>query len=188
VPVTTRGESVWFLEGGRLVNVIEAIKKRCSVRAYEDREVEKEKLQTLLESARLAPSASNLQEWRIVVVRDKAMRAKLAEAANKQSFVAQAPVVLVFCAETEHHTMRCGEKSYPIDVAIAIDHVTLAAAELELGTCWIGAFYSDKVRPLLGIPADVPVVSLLTLGYPAPGSTRPKNRLPLEDIVRYEKW
>ena len=108
--------------------------------------------------------------------------------ANSQAFVAEAPVVLVFCAETEHHTMRCGEKSYPIDVAIAIDHVTLAAVELGLGTCWIGAFYADKVRPLLGIPFDVPIVSLLTLGYPASGSTRPKRRLKLEEIVRYEKW
>jgi nitroreductase len=170
------------------MNVIEAIKERCSVRAYEDREVEEENLQAILECARLAPSASNLQEWRIVVVRDREMRARMAEAANSQAFVAEAPVVLVFCAETKHHMMRCGEKSYPIDVAIAIDHVTLAAVELGLGTCWIGAFYSDKVRPLLGIPVDVPIVSLLTLGYPASGSTRPKNRFPLSEIVRYEKW
>ena len=170
------------------MNAIEAIKERCSVRAYEDREVEEDKLRELLECARLAPSASNLQEWRIVVVRDRETRAKLVEAANSQAFVAEAPVVLVFCAETEHHTMRCGEKSYPIDVAIAIDHVTLAAVELGLGTCWIGAFYADKVRPLLGIPFDVPIVPLLTLGYPASGSTRPKRRLKLEEIVRYEKW
>jgi len=170
------------------MNVIEAIKERCSVRAYEDSEVEEEKLKTLLECARLAPSAANLQEWRIIVVRDKKMRGELAKAANNQAFVAQAPVVLVFCAETEHHTMRCGEKSYPIDVAIAVDHVTLAAVELGLGTCWIGAFYPEKVRPLLSIPGSVPIVSLLTLGYPACGSTRPKNRLPLEEIVRHEKW
>lgn len=123
-----------------------------------------------------------------MVVRDREMRVKLAEAANNQAFVAQAPVVLVFCAETEHHMMRCGEKSYPIDVAIAIDHVTLAAVELGLGTCWIGAFYAENVKPLLGIPEDVPIVSLLTLGYPRSGSTRTKNRLPLEEIVRYEKW
>ncbi|TET82025.1 nitroreductase [candidate division TA06 bacterium] len=170
------------------MNVIEAIKERCSVRAYQDKDVEDEKLQTLLECARLAPSAANLQEWRFVVVRDKKMRARLADAANNQSFVAQAPVVLVCCAETEQHTMRCGEKSYPIDVAIAIDHITLAALELGLGTCWIGAFYADKVRKLLGVPESVPVVSLLTLGYPISGATRAKTRLPLEEIVRYEHW
>jgi len=170
------------------MNVIEAIKERCSVRAYQDEDVEDEKLQTLLECARLAPSAANLQEWRFVVVRDKKMRARLAEAANNQSFVAQAPVVLVCCAETEQHVMRCGEKSYPIDLAIAIDHITLAALELGLGTCWIGAFYADKVRKLLGIPESVPIVSLLTLGYPVSGATRPKTRLPLEEIVRREHW
>ena len=170
------------------MNVIEAIKERCSVRAYQDKDVEDEKLQTLLECARLAPSAANLQEWRFVVVRDKKMRARLAEAANNQSFVAQAPVVLVCCAETEQHVMRCGEKSYPIDLAIAIDHITLAALELGLGTCWIGAFYADKVRKLLGISESVPVVSLLTLGYPISGATRAKTRLPLEEIVRYEHW
>ncbi len=170
------------------MDTIETIRKRCSVRAYEDGSVEDEKLHALLECARLAPSASNLQEWRIIVVRDRTARARLAGAANNQGFVAQAPVVLVFCAETEQHVMRCGEKSYPIDVAIAIDHVTLAAVELGLGTCWIGAFYADKVREILGIPEDVPVVSLLTLGYPAPGATRPKKRLALEEIVRYERW
>jgi nitroreductase len=170
------------------MDTVEAIKKRCSVRAYEDREVEDEKLEILLECARLAPSAANLQEWRIIVVRDRDRRANLAKAANNQGFVAQAPAVLVFCAETEQHMMRCGEKSYPIDVAIAIDHVTLAAVELGLGTCWIGAFYTDRVRDILGIPDHIPVVSLLTLGYPAPGSTRPKKRLALEEIVKYERW
>jgi len=170
------------------MDVIEAIKNRCSVRAYQKKDVEEEKLQTILECARLAPSASNLQEWRFIVVRDKKTRASLAGAANNQMFVAQAPVILVCCADTKHHVMRCGEKCYPIDVAIAIDHITLAAVELGLGTCWIGAFYSDKVRGLLGIPDSVPIVSLLTLGYPRPGSARPKNRLPLEEIVRHEHW
>lgn len=170
------------------MDVIEAIKKRCSVRAYEDKDVEDEKLQTLLECARLAPSASNLQEWRFIVVRDRKMRSSLARASRNQSFVGQAPVILVCCAESGDHTMTCGEKSYPIDVAIAIDHITLAALELGLGTCWIGAFYADKVRELLGIPESVPIVSLLTLGYPGAGATRPKNRLAPEEIVRYEQW
>ena len=170
------------------MNVIEAIKERCSVRGYQDKEVEDEKLQALLECARLAPSAANLQEWRFIIVRDRDMRVRLANAANSQSFVAQAPVVLVCCAETDHHVMKCGEKCYPIDVAIAIDHITLAAVELGLGTCWIGAFDADKVRRLLGIPENVPVVSLLTLGYPISGAARSKTRLPLEEIVRYEHW
>jgi nitroreductase len=170
------------------MNVLEAIRSRCSVRAYQKKDVEDEKLRILLDCARLAPSAANLQEWRFVVVRDQKVRAKLAEAANNQAFVAEAPVILVCCAETEQHTMRCGEKSYPVDVAIAIDHITLAAVELGLGTCWIGAFSADKVRELVGIPDGLPVVALLTLGYPAANATRPKTRLKLEEIVRYEHW
>jgi nitroreductase len=141
----------------------------------------------VLEAARLAPSASNRQEWRFIVVRDAEMRKKLSVAARNQSFVAEAPVVLVCCADTDDHVMRCGERCYPIDVAIAIDHMTLAATALGLGTCWIGAFDADQVKELLQIPGNIRVVELLPLGYPA-GSAGSKNRLGMEDIVKYERW
>ena len=95
------------------MNVMEAIRKRRSIRSYEDRPVEEEKLNAVLEAGRLAPSASNRQEWRFVVVRDPELRTRLAEAANGQSFVATAPVVLVACAETDGHRMTCGEPCYP---------------------------------------------------------------------------
>ena len=169
------------------MNVMEAIKTRRSIRSYADKAVEEDKLLRILEAARLAPSASNNQEWRFVVVRDKATRQKLMKAAKGQRFVAEAPVVIACCARTDKHVMTCGQMCYPIDVAIAIDHITLAAVEEELGTCWIGAFYADQVKEILGIPDDVPVVELLTLGYPAV-TAKPSSRLPLEEIVKYERW
>ncbi len=170
------------------MDVYEAIRARKSVRAYLDKDVPEEVLLRLLEAARLAPSAKNLQEWRFVVVRDPRTREKLARAARNQAFVAQAPVVLACCAETDGHVMTCGQACYPIDVAIAVDHITLCAVAEGLGTCWIGAFFEDQVKEILGIPPRIRVVELLTLGYPQDPSPVPKRRLPLEKIVRWERW
>lgn len=170
------------------MDVYEAIRRRRSVRAFADREIGEELLNRLLEAGRLAPSAKNFQEWRFVVVRDQKTRLRLAEAARGQRFVGQAPVVLACCAETDNHVMTCGQLCYPIDLAIAIDHITLAAAAEGLGTCWIGAFYEDRVKEILGIPEAVRVVALLPLGYSADPSPAEKSRRPKEEIVRYEHW
>ncbi len=170
------------------MNVTEAIKKRRSVRSYQDKELEQEKLERVLEAARLAPSAKNFQEWRFIVVKDKKTRKKLAVAANNQTFVGQASVIIVCCAETDNYIMRCGQLTYPIDVAIAIDHMTLKAVEEGLGTCWIGSFYEDQVKKILEIPEDIKVVELLILGYPVDKVEKIKHRLSLEEIVMYEKW
>jgi len=170
------------------MDVNEVIRKRKSVRRYMEKEVEQEKLMRILEAARLAPSAANKQEWRFVVVRDKEKRQKLSDAAKNQRFVAEAPIVIVCCAETDYHEMTCGQLCYPIDVAIAIDHMTLIAVEEGLGTCWIGAFFEDKVKSMLNIPDDIRVVELLTLGYPKDDSIKEKSRLALERIVKWETW
>jgi len=169
------------------MNVMEAIRERKSIRSYESRPVEEEKLQAVLEAARLAPSANNRQEWRYVVVRDQATRERLMVASNNQHFVAKAPVIIACCAQTDGRLLRCGQVAYTVDVSISIDHMTLAAVELGLGTCWIGSFYEDQVKEILGIPEEIRVVELLTLGYPAePG--RPRERKSLDEIVMYEKW
>ena len=170
------------------MEVMEAIKTRKSIRSYLDKPVEDDKLNTVLEAARLAPSASNRQEWRFVIVHDKDIRQALATAALGQSFVGEAPVVIVACAKTDNHIMACGQLCYPIDVAIALDHITLAAVELSLGTCWIGAFDEDKVKSLLGIPEEVRVVGLMPLGYPVDPSPGAKNRLSHEAIVKHDRW
>jgi nitroreductase len=171
------------------MNVFEAIQARYSVRAYQDRPVEQEKLDRILEAARLAPSAGNRQEWRFVIVRDPAKRARLTEAAGGQAFVGQAPVVIVACAQHDGRIMRCGQACYPIDVAIALEHIALQAVEEGLGTCWIGAFDEAAAKQVCGLPEtdDVRVIELMPLGYPA-DQPREKSRLARDEIVMLEEW
>jgi nitroreductase len=170
------------------MDVMEAIRSRKSVRSYLDKAVEEQKLKRVLEAARMAPSASNRQEWRFVVVTDPEKRRRLAGEAAGQRFIAEAPVVIAACAQTDGKIMRCGLACYPIDVAIAIDHLTLAAVDEGLGTCWIGSFDPEVVRKILGIPEEIVVVELLPLGYPADPRAAAKSRLPMETIVHYESW
>ena len=170
------------------MDVYEAITTRKSVRTFRDKDVAADVISRLLEAARLAPSAGNRQEWRFVVVRDAATRKRLAQAANGQRFVGEAPVVLACCAETDGHVMSCGQACYPIDVAIAIDHLTLCAVAEGLGTCWIGAFNEAQVKDILEIPNEIRVVELLPIGYPEDPLPAKKKRLPLNEIVKYERW
>ncbi len=171
-----------------MAGILRCIEKRYSVRSYQNKSVEPEKLNRVLEAARVAPSAKNFQEWRFIVVQDAETRKKLMVAANNQSFVAEAPVVIVCCAVNTDYVMRCGQLAYPIDVAIAIDHMTLQAAEEGLGTCWIGSFYEDQVKRILGIPENnIKVVELLTLGYPKDKQPERKRKA-IDQIVCYEKW
>ncbi len=168
------------------MEVIEAIRKRYSCRAYQDRPIEKEKLDTILEAARLAPSAKNLQDWRFVAVTDEKKKHQLVVAANNQMFIANAGAILIACSNTKEK-MRCGQSIGPIDVAIALEHISLQATRLQLATCWIGSFYPDKVRPIVGIPEDIDIIELMAVGYPADSPKEPK-REPMEKIVCYEKW
>jgi nitroreductase len=168
------------------MDLYQAIKTRYSCRNYQSKPIEADKLARILEAARLAPSAKNLQDWRFVVVSDEKKRSQLAVAAYDQMFVATAPVILVGCSNNDY-TMRCGEKIGPIDLSIAMEHIALAAAAEGLATCWIGSFYPEKVRAILGIPEDVRVVELMPIGYPADKETH-KPREALEKIVCYEKW
>jgi len=170
------------------MDVYEAISRRKSVRSFRDREIPEEVISWLFGAARLAPSASNRQEWRFVAVRDPAVRRRLSKAARGQKHVAQAAVVLACCAETDGHVMSCGQACYPIDVAIAIDHLTLCATAEDLGTCWIGAFKENEVKEILGIPSQIRVVALLAIGYPEDPSPVEKERLALEAMVKYEQW
>lgn len=176
----------WKLMPKGDTGVMTAIKMRRSIRHYKDKTVEEEKLDRVLEAGRLAPSAGNLQEWKFVVVRDKGTREKLAIAADSR-FVKEASVVIVACATVTDYAMECGQLAYQIDVAIAVDHITLKAVEEGLGTCWIGSFDEEEVKKILGIPDNIRIVTLLTIGYPkyVPGPRKRKRR---EEIVVYEKW
>lgn len=169
------------------MDVRKAIESRRSIRSYNSHEVEEDKLVRVLDSGRLSPSAKNLQERRFIVVRDAKKRQLLSEAARNQKFVAEAPIVIAACSVETKYIMSCGQLAYPIDTAIAVDHMTLAAVEEGLGTCWIGAFDEKKVKEILNIPDDVRVVSLLTLGYPS-AIPRPTSRKNLNEIVMWENW
>ena len=170
------------------MDIYELIALRKSVRSYQNREIPDDTLMRVLDAARLAPSARNLQEWRFIVVKDEKTRNELAQTSGSYDFIAQAPVVLVCCAETDGHVMRCGLPCFSIDVAIAIDHITLAAVEEGLGTCWIGGFDAEMAKKILGIPDEIVVVELLPIGYPVDPAPKQKSRLELQDIVRYERW
>ena len=169
------------------MDVLEAIAKRKSIRAYKTIPIPEDKLNKVLEAARLAPSGANRQEMKFVVVKDQKTRAKLSEATGGQKHVAQAPVVIAAVSTDPEKMMICDVPGYPVDVAIAIDHMTLAAFDLGLGTCWIGAFNQEKVKSILSIPDKCKVVQLLTLGIPDEDG-RPKDRKPIEQIVCYEKY
>ncbi|MFC1528607.1 nitroreductase family protein [Candidatus Latescibacterota bacterium] len=170
------------------MGVLDTIKGRFSVRHYLPEPVSEDDLNTILEAVRFSQSAKNLQDWKFIVVRDETMRQKLSVAAKGQSFVAEAPVVIACCGDGIEYVMTCGQHTYNIDVAIAMENMVLTAHELGLGTCWLGAFYEDRVKELLSIPEeDVRVVGLLTIGRPAVGAPE-KRRKKLQEIISYEKW
>ncbi len=169
------------------MNVLDAIKRRRSIRAFEDKPIEEDKLLRVLEAGRLAPSAKNRQEWRYVLVRDKELRRKLAVACNNQYFIAEAPVVIVGCATMTDYVLTCGQPAYTIDVTISMDHMSLQAVEEGLGTCWIGAFQEDEVKRLLNVPPEMRVVEVMPLGYPK-FQPESKPRMGLDEIVSYDKY
>ena len=166
--------------------LLDVIRKRYSCRAYQDKSVEQDKLDCILEAARLAPSARNMQDWRFVVVTDKAIKSQVAATTNRPEVFEKAGVIIAACSNSDH-VMRCGQAIGPIDVSIALEHICLQAADLGLGTCWIGSFDADKVRQILEIPENVVIIELMTVGYPADSKPEPK-REPIEKIVCYDTW
>ena len=169
------------------MDVFTAISQRSSVRAYKATDVEEDKLKKILEAGRLSPSASNRQEWKFIVVRDKETKKKLAKAAFGQTFIGEAPVVIVACGTESKTIMACGQPAYTVDVSIACAFMILQAYELGLGTCWIGAFKEDEVKKILKIPEEVRVVAMTPLGYPDQPPSQ-KSRKDLDQIVCHGKY
>ena len=169
------------------MDVMEAIEKRRSVRAYQNKPVPEEKLRKILEAARLAPSARNSQSHKFIVVKDHQLREELAKKATSESFIGGAPVIIVAVALDPDYVMPGGVPAHPVDIAIALDHMTLVAVEEGLGSCWIGGFFQDQVKQILSIPEKYKVVALLPVGYPA-DSPRKKPRKSLEEIVCYDSF
>jgi nitroreductase len=165
----------------------ELIETRYSVRAYKPDPVEDDVLQQVLEAARLAPTAINAQPFQLIVIHTAGREAELRRIYRRDWFV-QAPLVICICGIPAEGWVRRDGKNYTeVDVAIVMDHLILAATDVGLGTCWIGAFYPAAAREVLGLPDGVEPIAFTPLGYPA-DQPRPKKRKALSELVRYERW
>ena len=178
------------------MSIIDIIKKRQSVRKYQDKLVEEEKLKLILEAARLAPSSSNSQPWHFVAVKDRELRKELVQAVPLGAtainrFIEDAPVIIVGCVTPgffQRVTALFGRENHIIDVSIAMEHMVLEAEDLGLGTCWIGWFDEGKVKKLLKVPKATKVVAMLALGYSKEGGTHATTRKALEEIYSVDRY
>ncbi len=169
------------------MELLELIEKRYSVRSYKPDAVEDEKLNTVLEAARLAPTAANYQPFQIIIIHTKGHEKELNHIYPAGWFV-QPPLLIGICAvRDEAWTRKDGKNFMDIDATIVMDHIILAATSVGLGTCWIGAFNAAAAKEILKLPEGVEPVLFTPLGYPAdePGK---KTRKDLSELVRYEHW
>jgi nitroreductase len=184
------------------MELFEAIRTRRSIRKYLDKPVEEEKLQAVLEAVRLSPSWANMQCWRLIVVTDKEVRAKISDLSYVESYfspkgykanpskkaLAEAPVLIVLCAEPAQSGSLWGQSYYLVDAGIAAENLMLAARGEGLGSVFVGVYDEVKVKGVLGIPQNVRVVGLFPLGYPADEAKSGPPRKPIEEICFREQW
>ncbi|HEC75941.1 MAG TPA: nitroreductase family protein [Thermoplasmatales archaeon] len=167
----------------------EAIKKRSSVRKYQDIPVERELIEEFLYYANLAPSAGNLQARDFIIVEDREIKKKLAFASYNQKFIEEAPVVVVFCANLKRISPygERGKNFYVLqDVACAVQNFLLVAVEKGLSTCWVGAFNDEEVKKILNLPSWVRPVAIVPVGY---GDEKSKtDRIDIEKLIHYGRW
>jgi nitroreductase len=169
-----------------LLDVLEVIKKRRSIRKYKQNVVEKEKLQKVLEAARLAPSAMNRQPYAIVVLSDSETIEKISSACNQKW---DTPTIIVICAFPKKAWARDdGEEYWKVDAAVAMTNLSLQACAEDLGTCWIAAFKEKEIKEILGIEQDARVVAMTPLGYPDEKKGLVTNRKTIDELIRYERW
>ena len=184
------------------METLEAIKTRRSIRKFSDQPVEPEKLQAVLEAVRQAPSWSNLQCWHLVVVENQESRDKISELSFVESFfatygyktnpaqkaLAQAPVVIIACADPVKSGNLHDQQYYLADMGIASENLMLAAHDQGLGTVFVGVYHEEHIKALLGIPDNIKIVGLFPLGYPAGEAKGGPLRKHLSDFVHYGKW
>lgn len=173
------------------MDVFEAIKSRRSIRAFTDEPISEDEVNKLLDAARWAPSAGNIQPWEFVVVRDPEIKRGLARAALNQRFIEQAPVVIVVCANHARSAKGYGSRGANLyclqDTAAATQNMLLAATAMELATCWIGAFDDEEAKKVLNTPGGVRPVAIVPVGHRAQ-TPRDRPRRPLADIVHHETF
>lgn len=175
---------------GNIMDFFETVHARQSVRAYQAKPVEPKQLEAILTAANQSPSAGNVQGYDILVVRDAATINSLAKASFNQMFIAQAPIVLVFCADPARSGAKygaAGERLYCVqDATIATAYAQLAATALGLATCWIGAFKEEEIAKVLGLSAGLRPIVMLPVGWPAETPPRTTRRS-LDDLVHEHK-
>lgn len=174
------------------MSFVDLAKRRYSARKYLDKPVEKEKLLKVLEAGRIAPSAANYQPWHFIVLQEKKNRMEFAEC-YRGDFLKHAPVIIVICGDHNKVWKRRydGKDHCDVDISIAVDHMTLAATDLGLGTCWICAFEPEKCKEILKLPSHIEPIVVLPMGYPsdeADSNRHDMKRLKLEEIVHWERY
>ena len=178
------------MKGVVTMDFLELAKRRYSVRKYLSKSVEKEKLMTILEAGRVAPTAANLQPHRLIIVQEKEGLERLKKAAN----VHGAPLAIIICCDHNKAWKRTfdGKRTIDIDASIITDHMMIQATELGLGTVWICRFEPDIVRKEFNLPDNLEPINILAIGYEEGTGASPDRhntvRLPLNDIVFYEKY
>ena len=165
----------------------ELIKARKSIRMYSDKAVDDCDLKKILEAVVNSPSAGNLQPYQVCIVRDKNTKQELAKAAYGQGFVARAPVVLVFLEVPDESAQQYGRRGTELyvhqDTAVAVTFAHLAASDLGLGSCWVGAFDTHSAARILDLPGGLIPVAMLPIGHPAENPRSPEKKR-LDQIVR----
>lgn len=182
------------------MDFLDLARKRRSIRQYKPDPVPEETLKYVLEAARIAPSWGNRQCWKYIIVTDEALRRTVIERASpspvptngrpprSRDWIAQAPIILVGCADPTKSGDKEEKPYYLLDMGISMEHLILAAAEQGLGTCWIGGGFDESiVKEALGIPKDIRVVALTPLGYPDE-ETAPRTRKTLEEMTSRNQW
>ncbi|MBI3991044.1 MAG: nitroreductase family protein [Candidatus Omnitrophica bacterium] len=164
------------------MDALEALASRRSVRAYEDKPVSKQDIEKIIDAARFAPTANNVQPWEFVVITDKKTRAEIASIAEYGRFIADAPVcVVVFCKDTKY---------YLEDGCAATENILVSACALGLGSCWVAGdkkTYASRIAQVLGVPHEYKLISLLSIGYPKVKS-QPYGKRQLEEVMHWEKF
>lgn len=171
--------------------MFEAIKGRRSIRAYTSEPVSDEEIEKLIDAARFAPSAGNIQPWHFIVVKDAKNKQKLAIAALDQSFIEEASVVIVVCADETQSSQGYSSRGTTLyciqDTAAATENILLAACALGLGTCWIGAFREELVKKALGAPPNIRPVAIVPVGHAAE-KPETRSKKVLKEIIHYETF
>ena len=173
------------------MDALECIKTRTCIRRYKQDLIKDEDIKDILNAAIQAPSAGNTQDWEFIVVKELDTKRSLTEASYGQTFIYQAPVVIVVCSDLERISSAYGTRGanlYSVqDTAAAIQNIMLSAWSKGIGSCWIGAFNEEKVREILILPSHIRPLAIITLGYPDEKPKKP-DRMDLDRVVHRERY